>query len=305
VDSVDRRLLVLLDRNCRASYRELSGDLGLTANAVRNRIRALEESGVLAEYVVILTSAYLEASVVIAFIQTDGSEDPKEFLEAIGEIPATSEVSRIITTSGNMYHASADCVGMRGLADFRSTLERMESVTNVEMHPILYKTGKKREIKDLEFRVLRWLLEDPRMRISEIAGKSGLTSRRVRSAIDSLQEDEVVFFAIRWALNAGGSIEFFLRIKYDMKSKTHEEVSKWLIDTFPSEFWYPFPSASQPILIARFVVTDFRRIEPIERIVAESPFAESVSTLVCHAVKKRPRLGVERLKEMVAQKGLL
>lgn len=305
MDSVDRRLLVLLDRNCRTSYRDLSRDLGLTANAVRNRIRALEEAGILAEYAVILTSAYLEASIVIAFIETDGSEDPKEFLEGIGEIRATSEVSRIITTSGNMYHASADCVGMTGLADFRTALERMDSVKKVEMHPILYKTGKKREITKLELRVLRWLLEDPRMPISEIAEKSSLTSRRVRNVIDSLQKDEVVFFAIRWALNAGGSIEFFLRIRYDVKVAAHEDVSKWLLDTFPSEFWYPFPSASQPILIARFVVTDFRRIEPIERTVAAAPFVESVSTLVCHAVKKRPRLGVERLREMVSEKGLL
>jgi DNA-binding Lrp family transcriptional regulator len=49
----------------------------------------------------------------------------------------------------------------------------------VEMHPIILETGRIVEFNKLEKRVIRVLLEDPRMSLSEIAKKTGLTAEFV------------------------------------------------------------------------------------------------------------------------------
>lgn len=303
MDSVDRSILRELDKNCRISYQDLSRIIGITANAVRNRIRSLEESGVLTGYLVIPSNAFLDADLVIGFATTDGSEDPEEFLSNIVEIPETSEAGRLICASGSMYHFAADCIGIEGLVKYRTRIESMPCVQKVEIHTMVYKTGKRRDITNLELRVIRQLLDEPRMSISDIAQKAGLTARRVRNVIDKLVEDEVVWMAIRWTLNAGGNIEFFVRTVYDTKSVNHNQLSSWLEDTFPSEFWYSFPSAMERVVFARFVVTDFRRIEEIERIVAAAGFVDETRTMVSFGTRKSPRLGVQVLWDMVRNAG--
>jgi DNA-binding Lrp family transcriptional regulator len=292
-----------LDKDCRTSYQDISRKIGITANAVRNRIKALEETGVIAAYRVIPSNAFLDADLIIAFVSTDGSEDPDDLLTAILDIPETNEAGRLICAAGNMYHLAADCIGITGLADYRTRIAGMPSVKNVEIHTMVYKKGKRRDFTNLELRVLRWLLEDARMSISDLAEKAGLTARRVRSVIDKLMEDEVISITIRWALNAGGSIEFFIRTIYDTKKTTYDRMSTWFEETFQSEFWYSFPSATERVIFARFVVTDFRRIQEIERDVASSKFVEDTQTMVSFGTRKSTRIGTIRLKELVREAG--
>ena len=292
-----------LDKNCRISFQDLSRIVGITANAVRNRIKSLEEGGVISGYRIILSNAFLDADLIIGFVTTDGSEDPDEFISTIADLAETSEVGRLICASGNMYHFAADCIGISGLANYRTQIESMPSVVRIEIHTIIYKTGKRRDLTNMELRVLRWLLEDARMSISEIAERAGLTARRVRNVIDKLMEDRVAWVAIRWTLNAGGNIEFFVRTAYDAKKANHEYIATWFLEAFPSEFWYSFPSATESIIFARFVVTNFRRIEEIEREVSEAEFVTKTRTMVSFGTRKSPRLGVTRLWELVREAG--
>jgi DNA-binding Lrp family transcriptional regulator len=46
-DATDERIVGLLVRNARASYRDLGAAVGLSANAVAQRVRRLEAEGVL------------------------------------------------------------------------------------------------------------------------------------------------------------------------------------------------------------------------------------------------------------------
>ena len=50
LDDLDRRLLDQLSRNGRAGYAELGRTIGLSASAVAERVRRLEESGVITGY---------------------------------------------------------------------------------------------------------------------------------------------------------------------------------------------------------------------------------------------------------------
>ncbi len=45
VDELDMRILSLLQKNARLSYREIAKELGVAVGTVYNRIKRLEESG--------------------------------------------------------------------------------------------------------------------------------------------------------------------------------------------------------------------------------------------------------------------
>ena len=47
LDDIDNRIIHLLLKNGRASYSEIGAAVGLSRTAVKNRIRALETSGVI------------------------------------------------------------------------------------------------------------------------------------------------------------------------------------------------------------------------------------------------------------------
>ena len=54
-DGVDRRILQALQANGRATYDELAAGVGLSASATLRRVKRLEEAGVIAGYVALVT----------------------------------------------------------------------------------------------------------------------------------------------------------------------------------------------------------------------------------------------------------
>jgi len=76
VDEVDRQLIRALRENARASYAELSRLVGLSAPSVQDRIRRLEERGVLAGYrAQIRPSALgLDVTAFIGLMLSDGAD---------------------------------------------------------------------------------------------------------------------------------------------------------------------------------------------------------------------------------------
>ena len=54
LDSVDRRILQVLQAHGRSTYDELAGQVGLSASATLRRVKRLEEGGVITDYVALV-----------------------------------------------------------------------------------------------------------------------------------------------------------------------------------------------------------------------------------------------------------
>ena len=63
LDALDRRLVDLLTQNARYTYSELGERLGLSRVAVKNRMDALEQRGVIEGYTVIVNPQRLGSAV--------------------------------------------------------------------------------------------------------------------------------------------------------------------------------------------------------------------------------------------------
>ncbi len=67
----------------------------------------------------------------------------------------------------------------------------MDGVELVEIYPILGRRDGKMDLKNLHLRVLKQLWDNPRMPVVEVAERSGLTTKRVRSLISEMIDSRV------------------------------------------------------------------------------------------------------------------
>ncbi|OLS29134.1 MAG: putative HTH-type transcriptional regulator [Candidatus Thorarchaeota archaeon AB_25] len=299
MDSIDKRILLALDENCRLSYQALAEKLGLTATAIKKRMDRLIETGVIEEFSIILKPAMMESDYLIALVFTDGSEDEEEFIEHIGSHLMVVQVGQLATGVGRLYFIHCEYVGAEGLQNLGTFLRTLDSVSSIELHTTMTQRGEKFDIKKMHLRVLKQLLEDARMQVSEISERSGLTSRRVSRAIQEMSDSNAFWFATRWNLSLGKNTEFYLKIQYDEQASRMDEIDEWLRDRFPSEYWFSFYSAMEPVMFAKFVTEHFRDAEQISRIIKNAVFSKTIDVLLSYPVTKFPRLGRIRIEEMI------
>ena len=304
MDSIDKRILLALDENCRLSYQALGEKLGLTATAIRKRMDKLVETGVIEEFSVILKPAMMDSDYLVALIFTDGSEDDEEFMEFMGANPMVIQAGQVVTAVGRLYFLHCEYKGVEGLQSLASFIRTLDSVTDTELHTTLVQRGEKFELKKLHLRVLKYLLKDARMQVGQISELTGLTARRVSRAIQEMLDSNAIWFAARWNLSLGNNTEFYLKIKYDEQISEMDEMDRWFRETFPDEYWFSFCSAMEPILFAKFVTEHFRDAEQIARISKSAPFSKSVDVLLSYPVKKFPRLGRIKIEEMIRDAGI-
>lgn len=90
MDTADLRIVELLQRNARTTQSEIAKDVGLSQPAVADRIRKLEERGVLKSYVARVDAAEMGIDVT-AFIGV-GIEHPKFFDAFTRKVKGLDEV---------------------------------------------------------------------------------------------------------------------------------------------------------------------------------------------------------------------
>jgi Lrp/AsnC family leucine-responsive transcriptional regulator len=283
MDDIDKRIIFQLDSDCRMTYQKMADKLGITATAVKKRVMKLVDQGVIDRFMATLNFKMIDSDLLLALVQTDGSEFEEDFIEELGNQPLVVQVSPIVCGTGGFYAVFAVTSGLSGLSDFGTYIRTLDPVKNSDIHVLLYPGGKKVVLTKTQLRVLKYLVDNPRMSIVEIAEQSGMTARRIRRTIEELQDGEGVLFSVLWNLGIGGLTEVLLQIEWDEKTANHELVIDWLKKNYPLEYWSPFISAAFPVIFARFVVEKLETIELIAREVKRAPFVKSLSTLVFYS----------------------
>ena len=304
LDSIDKRILLALDENCRLSYQALAERMGITANAIKKRMDRMLETGVIEEFSIVLKPAMMGSEYLIALVYTDGSEDEEQFIEHLGSHLTVVQVGQLVTSVGRLYFIHCEYIGAEGLQNLGAFLRTLDSVTDIELHTTLTQSGNTFNVKKMHLRVLKLLLENARMQVSEISERTGLTARRVSRAIQEMQDSNAFWFAVRWNLSLGRNTEFYLKVRYDEQVSRMDEIDEWLRDTFPNEYWFSFYSAMEPVIFAKFVTEHFRDAEQISRITKNASFSKSVDVLLSYPVTKFERLGRIKIEELISDADL-
>ncbi len=136
LDAKDREILALLRKDARMSYSDIGARIGLSRTAVKNRVSALQECGVIRGYRAIIDSQTIpEMMTFVVNIETKPEcfDGAKEFL------CKADEVVSLVQTTGNC-HLLAICVAsdvptMRTFVNH--TYKTLPGVLSISAHSVL------------------------------------------------------------------------------------------------------------------------------------------------------------------------
>ena len=86
LDSIDAKILEVLQENARVSISELSKKINLSLSAVSERLKKLESSGVIEQYTTILNPKAMDKNLhAMMMVSVDGLGDRKELIRLVNE----------------------------------------------------------------------------------------------------------------------------------------------------------------------------------------------------------------------------
>lgn len=106
MDEIDFRILQLLKENARRTWKEIGAAIHMTGQAVGNRIRRMEEEGVIEQYTIAVNELKLGKSIQAFIMIFLKSNEHAEFQKYILENPEITEAHRISGEGCYMIKAS-------------------------------------------------------------------------------------------------------------------------------------------------------------------------------------------------------
>ncbi len=274
MDELDKKILGDLTQNCRISYQELSRRYEISANAIRRRILNLEESGEISGYSLSLSPEMLGVHRMLAILTSDGSRDELEVMDEIGNHPL---VIAAAAYSNGTYAMVGEYRSNEELLKLTSHLRLIESIEGSEIHQIIEPRGSHMELKNMHLRVLKPLLDEPRLSVVEISNRSGLTARRVRRLLSQLEDSNAIQFRTLVELGAATSIPFLARVTWNERKTNFQEILDLIIETYPLHHWETYISASEPVLYSLLAVESLTEVNEVVRDLRKCDKIDTVS----------------------------
>ncbi|KMQ69380.1 AsnC family transcriptional regulator [Chryseobacterium sp. FH2] len=117
-DEIDKKLLLFLQEDSKQTTKELSYKLGLSVTAVYERIKKLENTGVISKYVALLNKHKIGKDFVV-LCHVKLSQHKKEYvLQFEKEVMNLQEVTECFHVSGDYDYILKICV--KDMADYRN-----------------------------------------------------------------------------------------------------------------------------------------------------------------------------------------
>lgn len=188
MDKIDIQILSHLLNNCRLPDRQIGKILGISGGAVNSRIEKMIDKKIIEEFTLKIEPPVLGYSVLYFVVIGQDVENILKQIRLVGEpffvVPCVGGItvcSIVVKEDPNQKMEIAKNL----LKDVR-VLSIFEA-KNPDIRSDLTKT-------DLE--IIKILLENPRMKIEQIAKSSEFSTKTVTRSLDKLQNDEAIQFTL-------------------------------------------------------------------------------------------------------------
>jgi Lrp/AsnC family leucine-responsive transcriptional regulator len=127
LDELDQKLLARLMRQGRATWADLADELGITAPAVAQRVRRLEDRGVIRQFAAWVAPAAVAPVAAWVAVRLDRADQRERFHQRVRETDAVQECHRV--TGDDDYLLKVRCASVAALDELLSaTLARWPGV---------------------------------------------------------------------------------------------------------------------------------------------------------------------------------
>src|SRR6478735_2129335 len=121
IDAIDERILTELQANGRLTMKALAERVGLSSPAMIERVRRLEEHGIIAGYRAVISPSTLGRPIAAVIMAEVSAENTPDFLQAVGHEPGVVECHRLTGVFNYLIKAHvADAAELASLLDLLS-----------------------------------------------------------------------------------------------------------------------------------------------------------------------------------------
>ena len=239
MDKLDIQILSHLLNNCRKPDRQIGIEIGISGVAVKSRIQKMIRNKVIEEFALKIEPPVLGYS-VLYFVVVG-----KEIDYILNQIRLVGEPFYVVPCVGGITVCS--------IVVKEDPAKKMELAKNLlhDVRVLSIFEAKNPEIRsDLtktDIVIIDILLKDPRLKIEEIAKKSGFSTKTIARSLEKLQNDEAIQFTLIYnPKKMGEFIPFVILVgvKADLK-KTLSKLTKVFSESFLQR---PFVHMNQIVL---------------------------------------------------------
>ena len=214
VDSKDFRLLVALHENARQSYRSLGQRVLLSAPAIRDRLKRLEDLGILQGYWLYVDPSAFDREELMLFYKGDWKRE-----DALKALKVDDVAFVTLKLDGGLSVQTWPRDGSKPAKELASVLGvRPSGQTRTEPQP-------KHKLAAADWRIMDALVDDPTIPFETLTEKTGLSPKTVRKHLQSMITDETIYVMPRLgSLADSGEVVYHLSVSGKVKLSELREV---------------------------------------------------------------------------------
>jgi DNA-binding Lrp family transcriptional regulator len=144
LDDIDLRILEVLERNAKASFREIAGELGIGVSTVSRRISVMEKKGIILgystkfDYEKLAKETGVNFFPICFFIRIRSGYEVKRVIEEIARTEYFKDICYIYHVAGDFEIAAmARCIDRKETTKLIESISKIEGVERVTPHAIL------------------------------------------------------------------------------------------------------------------------------------------------------------------------
>jgi DNA-binding Lrp family transcriptional regulator len=210
LDDTDLKILNLLGKNSRLSYRNIAQTIDLTTKSVKTRVDKMISAKVIERFIVLVNLSILGYTATCAFALRKNMVN-KDLIDKIN----------LVGDMQYQFHVLGGAIGF-SIAVREESEEKIElllqslqpAILGVVAQNDIYSNKISDDLTETDYRIIKQLMQNPRMDISDLGKTISISSKTVSRRLDKMQNNHLLEFTILpnpYAMK--GQIVFFLEVK--------------------------------------------------------------------------------------------
>jgi Lrp/AsnC family transcriptional regulator for asnA, asnC and gidA len=185
LDNIDIQILVLLAKDSRTTYRNIASVVGVSTNAVKERIHKMISNSIIQKFVVIINPVIFgyEKECILIIRHIDKTIKEQDILNRINLL------GDVFVYAKQLGGASIFVVSVRaGAEDKIGILTDLLKPASVESTFVSYRPIAM-QIHISDFKIMKCLLSNPRMLVEDIAKEASMSTKTVARRLEKMREN--------------------------------------------------------------------------------------------------------------------
>ncbi len=232
VDETDLKIISILSKDCRESFRSIGSAVGMTSKSVKARVDTMLSTGVIEGFVAKVNPVALGYGMNCMLIVREHTEHTEDILNRLNLLGDVSSHTKCL---GGI---SAFCLAIKeGYEDkfkllfdslkaatvhvmFTSKLSLLSPSSTSDLHY-------KHELSEADLRIIKCLLSNPRMDLNDIGRRTSMSAKTVHRRLTRMRDNNVLkFFILCNPAYTLGYIQFVLIVNTVDKSFYNQIVER-------------------------------------------------------------------------------